>query len=186
MSEKRMVSRSVAIAVVIICIALAIGLIGAVSFYTSQISSLNSKVNDLTDITNLDKTTLWVNSTVTQTANNYTSWFFSPSYNTYNSTYGSYAGFVVVLVLSSTSNTTYIRVSYSSGISYDNSVTVGTDGTVAFPVVFPIIRIASSDISGNPTLSATSFSPSPTIEIRVGNKDTVGNATETVEIFYNY
>jgi len=176
MSEKKMVSRNVVILVAVISIALAVGLIGAVILYASQISSLNSKVSDLTEIANLDRSTLWVNTTtVTQTANDYTSWSFSPSY----------AGYAVVFVLSSTSNSTYIRVSYSDGIVYNNSVTVGTGGTVAFPVVFPPIKIASSDISGNAASSTTSF-PSSTIEIRVGNTDTVGNATETVKIFYDY
>jgi len=58
----------------IVCIILVVALIGAVGFYTFQISSLNSKVSDLTDIVNLNKSTVWVNeTTVTQTANNYTS-----------------------------------------------------------------------------------------------------------------
>jgi len=171
MSEKKVIRRNVAIAVVIICIALAVGLIGAVIFYTSQISSLNSKVSDLTDTVNLTKSVLWVNdTTVSQNANNYTSWSFSPI---------SPAGYVVVFVLSSTSNTTYVRVSYSNGISYDNSVTVGTDGQAVFPVVCPptVIYRSSGYIQTFP------FS---TIEVTVGNTNTVGNATETVTIFYDY
>jgi predicted PurR-regulated permease PerM len=167
MSEKKMVRGSVAIALVIICISLAVVLIGAVSFYTSQISSLNSKVSDLTAIANLEKSTVWVNdTTVTQTASNYTSWFFSASY----------AGYVSVDVQSSTTNNTYVRVIYSSyAINYDNTVTVGTSGTAAFPVsiyqflVFPL-----------PTKLSTN------VEIRVGNTNTAGNATETITITYYY
>jgi len=66
--------RALALGLGILCVVLIIALIGTVSLYTSQISSLNSKVSDLTEIVNLEKSTLWINdTTVTQTANNYTS-----------------------------------------------------------------------------------------------------------------
>jgi hypothetical protein len=173
MSEKKVVSRSAAIAVIIICVALTVGLIGTVIFYTSQVSSLNRKVSDLTDIVNLDKFTLWLNeTTVTQTANNYTSWLFTPSY----------AGDVGVLVTSSTSNSTYIRLIYSSyGINYDNTITVGTITNTTGNGVgwFPVVLL--------PEAMVPSLKPySPNVEIRVGNTDGVGNATETVAIYYGY
>jgi predicted PurR-regulated permease PerM len=167
MSEKKMVRRSVVIALGVICIIFVIILIGAVSFYTFQISSLNSKVNDLTAIATLEESTVWVNDrTVTQTENNYTSWSFTASY----------AGYILVNVQSSTTNNSYVRVIYSSYvINYDNTVTVGTSGTAAFPfsvynfLVFPL-----------PTKLSTN------VEIRVGNTNTVSNATETVTITYHY
>jgi predicted PurR-regulated permease PerM len=167
MSEKKMVRRSVVIALGVICIIFVIILIGAVSFYTSQISSLNSKVNDVTAIAALEESTVWVNDrTVTQTANNYTSWSFTASY----------AGYILVNVQSSTTNNSYVRVIYSSYIiNYDNTVTVGTSGTAAFPfsvynfLVFPL-----------PTKVSTN------VEIRVGNTNTVSNGTETITITYYY
>jgi predicted PurR-regulated permease PerM len=161
-----MVGRSVAIALGIICIILVTVLIGAVSFYKSQISSLNSKVNELTAIANSEESTVWVNdSTVTQTANNYTSWSFTASY----------AGYISVNVQSSTNNS-YVRVIYSSYIiKYDNTVTVGTSGTAAFPVsvysflVFPLPTRLTANV-----------------EVRVGNTNLANRATETVTITYYY
>ena len=73
-----------------------------------------------------------------------------------------FAGFVSVAVQSS-SNTTYVEVVYSSyGVNYDNSVTVGTSGTAAFPVL------------------------PGTIEIRVGNTETVDSVNATITALYNY
>jgi hypothetical protein len=86
-----------------------------------------------------------------------------------------YAGVLKVDVQSSTTNNTYVRVTYSWynpqfsvaiyswGIHYDNQIDVGTIGTASFPVL-----------------------PTNDIEIRVGNTNSVGNATETVTITYYY
>jgi hypothetical protein len=162
---KKMVSRNVAIALGIVCIILVVGLLGAIL----QISSLNSRVNDLTDIANLDKSEVWVNdTTVTQTASNYTSWFYAPRY----------AGYVSVNVLSSTTSNTYVRVIYIfNGVNYDNQIGVGVSGTAVFPVSYSHIPYP-----------ITPFSPVilPPIEIRVGNTNLVGNATETITITYYY
>jgi hypothetical protein len=161
---KKMVSRNVAIALGIVCIILVVGLLGAIL----QISSLNSRVNDLTDIANLDKSEVWVNTTVTQTASNYTSWFFVPRY----------AGYVSVNVLSSTTSNTYVRVIYIfNGVNYDNQIGVGVSGTAVFPVSYSHIPYP-----------ITPFSPVilPPIEIRVGNTNLVGNPTETITITYYY
>jgi hypothetical protein len=165
---KKMVSSNVAVALVIICIILVVGLLGAIL----QISSLNSRVNDLTDIANLNKSTVWVyDTTVTQTASNYTSWFFTPTY----------AGYVSVNVQSSTTSNTYVRVIYIfDGIYYDNQTGVGTSGTAVFPVSPVSYRYISP-------AQNTPFSPViPPFEIRVGNTNSVGNATETVTITYHY
>jgi hypothetical protein len=174
---KKMVSRSVAIGLGIVCIILAVSLIGAVSFYKSQASSLNSKVSDLTEIANLDKSTTWVNdTTVTQTANNYTSWSFSARY----------AGYVSVNVQSSTTNNTYARVIYSAyGVDYDNTITVGTSGTATFPVLPAFIMYMTPSIIGSiltPSINAIGYF----IEIRVGNTNLVNGATENVTITYYY
>jgi hypothetical protein len=165
---KKMVSRSVAIGLGIVCIILAVSLIGAVSLYKSQTASLNSEVSDLTEIANLDKYTTWVNdTTVTQTANNYTSWSFSARY----------AGYFSVNVQSSTTNNTYARAIYSSyGVDYDNTITVGTSGTATFPVLPAVLRYMTS------STNARSYF----IEIRVGNTNLVNGATENVTITYYY
>jgi hypothetical protein len=76
----------------------------------------------------------------------------------------SYAGYLSVQVESSTTDKTYTEVLWNSyGINYDNRISVGTNGTGIFPVL-----------------------PSRIVEVRVGNTNTVGNATETVTITYYY
>jgi len=191
-SEKPIEKKSgtVAIALGIICIVLAVGLVGAVVNYTSiisgkdntiatkdsqitdkdntisslnsqitskdsQISSLQSQVNDLTDITNLAKSTVWAsNDAVNQPAGSYVHWTRSASY----------AGYVSVIVQTSTTTNTYVRVIYSShGVNYDNQIVVGTGGTAVFPIL-----------------------PASSIEIRVGNSNWFDGASETVSITYYY
>jgi nitrate reductase NapE component len=176
---KKMVARNVAIALGIICIVLVVGLVGAFAYYASQISSLNSEVGNLTYIASLDKSTVWVNdTTVTQTASNYTSWSFSADY----------AGYVSVNVQSSTTNNTYVRVIYSAySINYDNTITVGTSGTASFPVLFaPLAFMTPSIPPGTPPRSFPYSIGYTSIELRAGNTNTVGNATETVTITYYY
>jgi hypothetical protein len=74
------------------------------------------------------------------------------------------AGYVAVTVLTTTTNDTYVRVLYCGfGVDYDRQVTVHRGLQVNFPVL-----------------------PSPQVEIRVGNTNTVDNATETVTITYWY
>jgi uncharacterized membrane protein len=194
MSEKKMVRRNVALALGIICIILVVGLLGTILGAILQISSLNSKVSDLTDIANLDKLTVVNDTTVTQTANNYTSWFFAPGY----------AGYVLVGVLSTTPNT-YVRLlyNYNGTVNYDNQISVGVSGTADFPVLpsSPFSYYIFNDAQFSNTVFSTSFSNKAfplsiteyahtkyvtNIEIRVGNTNTVTNATETVEITYVY
>ena len=179
MSEKpveKKSARTIAIALGIICIVLAVGLVGAVANYTSiisgkdntitslnsqiitkdnTISSLNSQLSDLTDTVNLAKSTVWVsNDAVNQPAGSYIYWTRSASY----------AGYVSVNVQTSTTTNTYVRVIYSShGVSYDNQIGVGTGGTAVFPIL-----------------------PASSIEIRVGNSNWFDGASETVSITYYY
>ena len=169
--SKKVVSRNFAIALVIVCIILAVGLLGVIL----QISSLNSKVSDLTDTINLGKSAILVNSqTVSQTADNYTSWVFNYEFpNEIGYLFSvpkpsnwsiKYAGIVSVDVYSST-NETYVRATYdtSATTTYDNQTDVSTRGEAFFPVL-----------------------PTSDIEIRVGNTNTNENATETVTITYYY
>jgi hypothetical protein len=127
-----------------------------------------------------------------------------------------YAGYISVNVTSSTTNTTYVEaIYYAHGISYDNTINVGTNGTAIFPVIsnwvivspiptnYTLSKVVVSPIPTNYTLSNITASTSssneafsllnsnmlpipPNIEIRIGNTNTVDNATETVTITYYY
>ena len=164
MSEKKVVGRGVAIGLGIICILLAVGLVGAIANYASiingkdnTISSLNSQVSDITSTLNLGKSTVWVNDeTLNQPSGSYTNW--SPAFST------SYAGYISVQVHTSTTSNTYVRVIYTShGVYYDNQIGVGTGGTAVFPIL-----------------------PSSSIDVRIGNSNWLNGATETVTITYYY
>lgn len=118
MSEKKVVSRTVAIALGIVCIILVVGLVGAVAYITtkdSQITSLNSQISNLNDVVNLAKSTVWVTSqTISQPADQYYSW----------TNRASYAGYLLVNVQSSASTNTYAEVIYfsSKGVNYDQRI----------------------------------------------------------------
>ncbi len=203
MSEKKVVGRVVAIGLGIICILLAVGLVGVFAYYTmtlnnknsayddyvsghshsnSDYDSLNSQkndcasshshsnsdydslknqntnlqnqVNDLTSNLKLEKSTVWVDDqTISQPASSYTEFTFSASY----------AGYLSVLVHSSTTDKTYVQLVWSTpGIGYDKKITVGVGGEAAFPVL-----------------------PS-SLTVRVGNTNYVNGATETITITYHY
>jgi len=126
-----------------------------ISSLNDQIANLQNQVNDLNDIVNLAKSTVWVNDqTISQPASSYTYWTFSASY----------AGYVSVVVHTSTTTNTYVRVIYAShGVNYSNQIGVGTGGTAVFPIL-----------------------PSSSIEIRVGNTNLINGATETVTITFYY
>src|SRR5208337_1030241 len=145
MSEKKVVSRNVAIGIGVLCIVLLVAIFGVVFYYTSmlnnkdsQIADLqsevefdNSTINRLTAIVNLTNSTVWVdNESINQpagnTSNTYTSWSYSVSY----------AGYVVVDVLSSSNPNTYVELEYSwNGVSFDNTTNVGSAGSALFPVL---------------------------------------------------
>jgi hypothetical protein len=168
-SEKKIIGRNVAIALGIMCIILAVGLIGVVANYTSiisgkdnaitskegTISSLNSQVANLTDIANLDKSKVWVNHhEISHEAGYETYWTFSAIY----------AGYVSVDINEDNTTTTYVRAIYSAyGVKYDNQMDVVAGGTAVFPIL-----------------------PSSGIEIRIGNTNLLIGANETVTITYHY
>jgi hypothetical protein len=121
MSEKKMVRRSVAVTLGIICVILVVCLVRVVASY----------VNIVMNFANLADSNVWAKTlTVSQPAGglgiSYTSWSY----------YARYAGYVSINVLSSTTNDTYAHVAYSAhGVNYDNLIRVGTDGTAYFPVL---------------------------------------------------
>jgi hypothetical protein len=166
-SEEKVVSRTIAIILAVICFLLVVGLAVVAALFSSYSSnhthtntdynSLQAEVTDLTNTVNLAKSTVWTSSqTVSQTAGNYTSWYFQPSY----------AGYVLVNVTSSTTSNTYAEAIQSTHgshpVVYDDSITVGTGGIAVFP-----------------TLPGS-------IQVRVGNTNLSDGATETVTITYYY
>lgn len=173
MSEKKVVNRNVVIGIGVLCIVLLVTMVGLVVGYTSvlnnkdsQIANLqsqvefdNSTIDRLTAIVNLSNSTVWVNNeSINQPAGNisntYTSWSYSVSY----------AGYVVVDVLSSSNSNTYVELEYSwNGFNYDNTTNVGSGGSAWLPVL-----------------------PANNIAVRVINNNFFAGASETVTITYWY
>ena len=140
---KKMVSRSVAIALGIICIIL-VAALGAVAntlnsyvashHYTdSAYDAVQNQVSDLTSTLNLYKSTVWVNpQTISQPQDSWYNWTFRADY----------AGYVSVQVYNSTILNPLAEVVYSyHGIHYDQQTEVGTIGRVTFPIMPSSIEI---------------------------------------------
>jgi hypothetical protein len=87
-----------------------------------------------------------------------------PAGSAYDFTFNiQYPGFIVVMVLSSTTSNTYVEISGTSinGWTYDSGqISVGTGGNVYFPVVPGQVTVA------------------------IGNTNMLNGATETVTIIY--
>jgi hypothetical protein len=195
MSERKMVRRNVAVALGILCIILADGIIGVIAYYTTTLndsnasyndyvlshsytnyeysilnSSLNlvrSQVNDLSSIMKLEKTeTVYSHNGVINLPANFST---EPDINEYmldgDPEFGLYAGIAYVQV-SSTSNETYVDVTYSAqyrSFDYNSQTDVGMNGTVVFPVL-----------------------PAGVVDIRIALHDTSLRATANVTISYIY
>jgi hypothetical protein len=178
----KVVYRTVAIALGIICIILAVGILWMASNHsaiirekdstiadltnqladTSEITSLNSQianlqnqVDNLTEIVNLAKFKVWGTTTRTIGSNSYL------TTNAGGET--DYAGYLTVKIESSTVDTTYVRVIYSShGMNYDEQITVSTGGTAVFPIL-----------------------PTQDVEVRIGNPNTFQATTvDTITYYY--
>jgi hypothetical protein len=191
--EKKVVSRTVAIALGIICIILIACLGGAIGYYTKAISDKNQTITSLNNTVSLEKYAVWVdNQTVSQDlVGTYASWKFSASV----------AGYLLV-VTTSTTNYTYVQVIYNATIpiiglengvynyqnayynyQYDNQVNVPSQMT------YSIFSVLPSQLTFNPL---TAIKPT-NIEIRVGNNEPLprgltpwGLWNETVTIAYYY
>lgn len=119
----------------------------------SQISWLNSTILSLFNYLYLNASALLVYTSVTQDANSSTT--------IWNDVL-QFAGYVVVYVQSS-SNTTYVELSYSyREVDYHNIVTVGTNGTTGFPVLPALVKI------------------------NVGNADAISPVTTSIIAIYYY
>ena len=178
-SRKKVVSRTVAIGLGMVCIILLVGLVGAILVYSpminsknnkisdlsQQITSLSTQVADLTSIANLTKSTIWINfKNVSIQARYENVWNFPANY----------AGYVAVHVSSNATvsdpnapvkvSHTYVHVTYSShGVHYDQYLYIyEADETVAFPVL-----------------------PSSNIQISVGSMG-AETFTDTITITYHY
>jgi hypothetical protein len=114
----------------------------------------------------LNQSILLLNQTLTQSPNSFSD--FASENN--------YAGYVAVNV-TSTSNTTYVEAIFSTeGINYDNKIIVGAHGLAVFPFVpYPPNQLNNF---GGP--------PKNDLDIRIGNTNTISNATETVTITYYF
>jgi cell division protein FtsB len=109
-----------------------------VSSYNTTIISLTSNLTNLQEIVNMQESAVLWNASMD---------FGSTSWNIFvdnypngvleaNQIHTDYAGYVAVSVINSTSNSTYLGLSYSSnGFSYDNTVSIGSSGSTIFPIL---------------------------------------------------
>ncbi|WP_410713512.1 hypothetical protein [Caldisphaera sp.] len=125
------------------------------SYVTTTETVTPSNYYSLLSIVNLENSTTLAND---QTVNEPAGQNSSLSY------YISYAGYVEVEVLSSTTSNTYVEVSgaYNGGSYSSGEISVGTGGTVLFPVL------------------------PGTVTITIGNTNVFSGATQTVTILYVY
>jgi len=189
--KKKVVGRDVATVLGIICIVLAVGLVGAVADYASIISgkddtiaSLNSQIAEKDDTisymhSDMDTQYSQISSLLLQVGDlgnivnltTSTVWISHETISQPAASYthwtfsASYAGYVSVWVLTSINTTNvYIRVIYAAyGVNFNQQIDVGASGTAVFPIL-----------------------PSSSIEIRVSNSNLINGATETVRITYYY
>jgi hypothetical protein len=164
-SEKKVMGRTVTIVLGIICIILAVALVGIIAQYVfmidekdNEILFLKNEIYDLNKTINLSKWDFWVeHQTISHMAGNYNYWNFSANY----------AGYVIVRFDYDNTTTTYVRTIYSAALpyinKYDNQIDVRGTGDQA---ILPIL-------------------PSTAIQVRIGNSELVG-ATEIVTITYAY
>ena len=172
MSEERVVRRSVAIVLGLLCAILVVVVVAVLAYYTpmingknfrisalsSQVTNQQDQIGDLTNILNLNNSTVWVNEeNVSSPANSYAAW----------SSTGiviPYAGYVSVQVDSySTSLNNYVRMVWSSHeLAFDYKEGFSINGTTVFPIL-----------------------PTPNLEIDIGTVDHSA-ATFNVTITYYY
>jgi hypothetical protein len=158
MSQKKVVGRNIAIALGIGCIILVIGLGGIIGYYSNYVGDHHHTDEDYAiyyNIVNLADSIVWVNDqTISQPASSFTVWTFSASY----------AGYVSILVQSSTVAGTHVKVIYSAyGVNFNQEIVVNAGDTAVFPIL-----------------------PSSNIQVEVGNGNLVNGATETVTATYHY
>ena len=123
-----------------------------IAYKDSQIAMLNSQISTLNNIVSLNVSTILIEKTVTQEAGEGTTIWNDAL---------QFAGYIKADIQSS-SNTTYVEVSYSSyGVNYHGVARVG-NGTASFPIL--------------PAL----------VTIKVGNSESEGYVTTTISVTYYY
>lgn len=147
MSEKKMVSRNVVLALGIICIIL----IALIAYFTvtgisaqnnydnlenrnkqlqASNTNLQNRMTDLADIVNLSKSTVWADDVYENL------WDGNPIYNTpLYAGNAAYAGYIVVHVSTQWPNNT-AEVTYSfQGLSFDDKINFSGNATVTFRIM---------------------------------------------------
>ena len=195
-SPKKIVNRTIPLALGLICIVLVAGVVGAIAFYAPMVTNLESQLTEKdTLISSMNATIVSLQNSLNQSSStsatkdaqivglnhaistylNYLNLNVSDLL-VYNQTIYQnaganttiyydmvqFAGYITVEVQSS-SNTTYVVLAYSSyGVNYNSTITVGTVGTAAFPVL-----------------------PGP-LYINVGNTETADAVAAIVTATYTY
>lgn len=120
----------------------------------SQIQSLQNQINELNNIVHLQKQETWLNRyTLSQPPGEANYWVFNVQY----------PGYIEVIVHSSTTSNTYVRVTYNAyGVNFDQKINVGSSGRAVFPVL------------------------PGTIRVYVGNSNWFNGATMIISIQYHY
>jgi hypothetical protein len=150
--EKKVVSRTVAIALGIICIVLAVVLIGAIMNYTAIISGKDNSITSITsqnnqlqtwlngnktdrNIVNLVDSVVWLNQTSPiQVLAGSTTWEESGCCGP--RTIAPYAGYLNCTLISPYAYNISFRVYYTSyGVNYDHTIRALPGQTVSFPVL---------------------------------------------------
>lgn len=120
-----------------------------------EIDYLRSYVSDLLNI-------IYMNASATLLRNQGVQLGANDSFSLW-SDYLTYAGYITVQVQSS-SNTTYVQVTYTAfEVYYDEKIVVGTDGVASFPVL-----------------------PTSMIDIRLGNSEPSEVVSATVTVVYRF
>jgi len=197
MSEKKVVGRNVAIALGIICIILAVGLVGAVANYTSIITSKDNTISSLnSQITSKDSQISSLNSQITSKDSQISSLNsqitnLQNQVNDLNSVINLEKSTVWVddQTVSQPARS-YTHWTFSAGYAGYVSVWVQTSTTDnTYVRVIWSSHGVNYDESITVGVSGTAvfpILPTSSIEIRVGNSNLFSGATETVTITYFY
>jgi len=99
----------------------------------NQIELKNQILDELNKIIHLQKQETWLNSyTLSQPPGKADYWVFNVQY----------PGYIEVIVHSSTTTNTYVRVTYNAyGANFDQRITVGDSGRAVFPVLPGTVRV---------------------------------------------
>jgi len=152
--EKKVVGRNVAIVLGIICIILAVGFAYYITVMNSritdrdntilqlnnQITTLHSQLDDLNATVSLTKSTSWATDLTLDSST--TGWG--------RNNHESYAGYLIVVITSSSSFKTSVELSYSlpNGISYDRTVYLNsTQNSVWFPILPALVHFYVINLS---------------------------------------